>query len=131
MNDAAKSPPSVGDLLGSLVTETGTLVRQELHLASAEMGQKGKRAVLEVSTMLMGGALVHAGLLALIFGGVLALAAFVPMWMSGLAIGVVAMVVGYTVVGRALKALRELDPVPQRTVATLQQGKAFMKEQFR
>ena len=35
---------SVGELFGDLATETGTLVRQEIHLASRELSQKASHA---------------------------------------------------------------------------------------
>ena len=131
MTAEAKSAPSVGDLLGSLVKETGTLVRQEIHLASTEMGHKAKSAALDMGMVGVGGALAHAGLLSLICAVVLALGAFVPVWVSALAIGIVAIGGGYALVHRGLKALRELDPVPQKTLQTLQQDKIWMKEQLR
>ena len=51
---------SIGDLLKQLSQETGTLVRQEMALARAEMTAKGKRA--GVGAGMLGGAGV-AGLL--------------------------------------------------------------------
>ena len=131
MNEVAKSEPSIGALLGSLVSETGTLVRQEIHLASTEMGQKAKSAVLDLKVVATGGALVHAGLLCLIAAVILGLGTMVPMWISALIIGLAATGGGYALLRTGVKALRALDPVPQRTVQTLQQDKAWMKEQVR
>jgi hypothetical protein len=131
MNEVTKSAPSVGDLLTSLVDKTGTLVRQEIHLASTEMSQKAKTAALNMGTIGMGGALAHAGLLSILFALVLALGAFVPMWASALAIGLVAAGVGYALIRKGLAALRGLDPLPQKTLQTLNQDKAWMKEQLR
>ena len=109
MNEASHSPPTVGVLLGALATETGTLVRQEVRLASVEMGQKARSLVLDVGLLLLGGALGHAGVIAIIFGVVIALAAFIPPWVSALIIGVVAIAVGAALARRALEALRQLD----------------------
>jgi hypothetical protein len=129
MNEVAKSEPSIGALLGSLVSETGTLVRQEIHLASTEMGQKAKSAVVDLKFVAMGGALAHAGLLCLIAGVILGLGTIVPMWISAIVIGLGVTGGGYALLRTGVKALRELDPVPKRTVQTLQQYKAQMKEQ--
>jgi hypothetical protein len=131
MNEVTKSAPSVGDLLTSLVDKTGTLVRQEIHLASTEMGQKARTAVSNMGAIGMGGALAHAGVLSIMFALVLALGSFVPMWASALAVGLLAVGIGYALVRRGLSALRGLDPVPQKTLQTLNQDKAWMKEQFR
>ncbi len=134
MSAVAKSEanePSVGALLGSLVNETGTLVRQEIHLASAEMSQKAKRAVVDVGVVGMGGALLHAGVLALIAALILGLGTLVPMWIAAAVIGVVVAGAGFGILKKGMTALKEIDPVPQRTMATLQQDKAFLKEQAR
>jgi uncharacterized membrane protein YqjE len=131
MNEPTKSAPSVGELLTSLVAETGTLVRQEVHLASTEMGHKAKKAASDMGMVGLGGALAHAGILSLMFALVLGLGTFVPMWASALALGLVAVVVGYVLVRSGLTALRGLDPVPQKTLQTLNADKAWMKEQFR
>jgi hypothetical protein len=131
MNEVTKSAPSVGDLLTSLVSSTGTLVRQEIHLASTEMGHKAKSAALDMGVVGMGGALVHAGVLSVIFAVVLALGSFVPMWASAFVIGLVAVGGGYLLARRGLTALRGLDPVPQETLETLKADKGWMKEQLR
>jgi uncharacterized membrane protein YqjE len=131
MDEATKRPPTVGALLGALATETGTLVRQEVRLASTEMGEKARTVVLDLGLLLLGGALAHAGLLAIMAGVVIALAATVPPWASALVIGVAAVVIGYSLVQRALKALREIDPTPTKTFESLRNGKPMLKEQFR
>ncbi len=130
MNDVTKSPPTVGALLGTLAKETGTLVRQEVRLASAEMSEKAKSVALDVGLLLLGGALGHVGLIAIIFGVVIALAAFIPPWASALIIGVATVAIGFLLAYRGLKALRELDPKPTKTLETLRADKAILKEQF-
>lgn len=131
MNESTKSEPGVGVLLGSLVRDTGTLVRQEVHLATTEMGQKAKTSLHYIGVVGMGGALAHAGLLTLIAAIVVGLGTIVPMWLSALVIGLVALGAGAALVTSGLKALRGVDLVPARTVETLEQDKAWMKEQLR
>jgi len=131
MDDAAKSEPSIGTLLNSLVRDTGVLVRQEIQLASTEMGQKAKSATLQIGVAAMGGALAHAGLLALIAAVILGLGTLIPVWVSALIIGLVTAGAGLVLVRKGITALRELDPVPKRTVETLQQDRTWMKEQLR
>ncbi len=111
--------PSVGDLLGSLAQEASTLVRQEIHMASTEMGHKGKSAALDIGVMAVGVALAQAGLLCIVCAVVLTLGTVVPAWIPALIIGFGAMATGLTLAGRGLRSLRELDPVPRRTLGTL------------
>jgi len=131
MNEPVANAPGIGTLLGSLVNETGMLVRQEIHLASTEMGQKAKTAALELQAVALGGLLVHVGLLSLVAAVVLGLGTLIPMWISALILGALAVIGGGALVYTGLKSLKAVDPVPQRTIQTLQQDKVWMKEQFR
>jgi hypothetical protein len=131
MKESTKPPPTVGALLGSLAAETGTLVRQEIHLASTEMGHKAKHALADLGVVLMGGALVHAGLLFVLAGTVLVLGAFIPWWASAIGLGAVATGVGYALVRKGIAALHGLDPTPQKTIATLRRGTPVLKEHAR
>lgn len=131
MDPAAQSEASVSQLLGSLATETGSLVRQELQLATTEVGEKAKNAAADVAIVAAAGALFHAGLLALVFAVVVGLGTLVPMWISALIIGVVGMGSGYALVRRGLESLRGLDLVPQQALNAVRQDKVWMKEQVR
>ena len=128
MEESTKPPPTVGALLGSLATETGTLVRQEIHLASTEMGHKAKHALADIAAVLMGGALVHAGLMFALAGVVFALGAFIPWWASAIGLGVVAAGVGYALVRKGIDALEGLDPTPRKTLETLRRGTPVLEE---
>lgn len=129
MDESTKPLPTVGALLGSLATETGTLVRQEIHLASTEMGHKAKHALADVGTVVMGGALIYAGFLFALAGVVLALGVFVPWWASAIGLGVVAAGVGYAFVRKGIDALEGLDPAPRKTLATLRGRTPVLEEQ--
>lgn len=131
LHEPVKGEPGIGTLLGSLVSDTGMLVRQEIHLATTEMGQKAKTSAHHLGVVSMGGALAHAGLLTLIAAVVLGLGTLIPMWVSAMVIGIVAVGVGSALVMGGIKSLRALDPMPSRTVETLQQDKVWMKEQVR
>jgi hypothetical protein len=122
--------PSVSELLGALARNTGSLVRQEVQLASAEMTTKGKTAALQIGLISAGGALTHAGLLALMAGLVLALSGIIPMWISALVMGAAGLAIGYALMQHGFTALRKLDPVPIQTVKTLKEDGAWAKEQL-
>ncbi|MBV9851318.1 MAG: phage holin family protein, partial [Armatimonadetes bacterium] len=62
----AKTERSVGELLGDLMHETTTLVRQEITLAKNEMTQKASQAGRQAVSLAIGGAVAYAGLLAII-----------------------------------------------------------------
>ena len=82
MADVDVTDASMADLVQRLSQQTATLVRQEMHLAQAELKQKGKRA--GMGTGLLGGAGVIglAALGALVAALILVLGKAVDMWIS-------------------------------------------------
>ena len=122
---------SLGDLFAELARETSTLVRQEVKLAEAEMGDKITRAARHVATMVVGGALIYAGLLAIIAAVILAIgAAGVPWWFAALLVGVLIAAGGYLLVSQARAGLKQADVMPNRTIETLKEDREWAKEQI-
>jgi hypothetical protein len=111
---------SLGDLFAELSRETTTLVRQEINLATTEMTQKATRAGKDVGFLVVGGAVVYAGVLAIVAAIVLILGqAGVPWWLSALIVGVVVAGVGYVLIRRGLDNLKHEDMTPRQTIDTL------------
>ena len=82
---------SIGDLFSELANETGTLIRQEMALAQAEMTGKLTRAGKNAAFVAAGGAVGFAAFLTLLAAVVAGLSYFMPVWLSAL---IVAAVVG-------------------------------------
>lgn len=111
---------SLGDLFAELSRETTTLVRQEINLATTEMTQKATRAGKDVGFLVVGGAVVYAGVLAIVAAIVLILGqAGVPWWLSALIVGVVVAGIGYVLIRRGLDNLKHEDMTPRQTIDTL------------
>jgi hypothetical protein len=62
---SVKSEATVGQLIGALATDTGALVRQELHLAATELTETAGAAARNAGYVAAGGALLHIAILAL------------------------------------------------------------------
>ncbi len=120
---------SIGDLFAELTKETTTLVRQEVQLAKTEMSQKAAEVSKDVGFLGAGGAVAYAGLLAIIAGIILALGEVIPLWASALLVGLVIASVGYFLVRRGLKALKQVSPAPRQTMETLKEDKEWAKDQ--
>ncbi|MDP9351198.1 MAG: phage holin family protein [Chloroflexota bacterium] len=120
---------SLGELFAELTKETTTLVRQEVQLAKTEMSQKATEVSKDVGFLAAGGALAYAGLLAIIAGVVLALGEFIPLWVSALLVGLVVVGIGYYLVQKGLKALKQVSPAPEQTIQTLKEDKEWAKDQ--
>jgi len=124
---------SLGDLFSDLTRETSTLVRQEVALARAEISQKASRLGKDVGLIAAGGAVAYAGLILILFGVALGLAALgMSPWIAYLLVGIVAGLLGGMIARQGVKGvsgLKHADPVPHQTVETLKDDARWAKEQ--
>jgi uncharacterized membrane protein len=120
----------IGELVKELAGQTSTLVRQEIQLAQAEIGTKGKLAG-RGAGMLAGAAV--AGLLALIALTAVLVAALdtaMPLWLAALIATVLWAVIGAVLAARGRKELQHAaPPVPEQTVETVKEDIQWAKTQ--
>jgi hypothetical protein len=121
---------SLGELFAALASDTSTLVRQEVALAKTELTQNAARVGRRVGAVAVGGAFGYAALLALTAAAIIGLGRVIPLWAAALAVGVVLAVVAWWLVSGALRALRETDVAPRRTVETLKEDAQWLKDQM-
>lgn len=124
-----KRDQPLGELLGGLYRDTSALLRLEVELAKAEMGQKASRVGKNVGFLAAGGAVAYAGLLAIIAGIIGVLGLLVPVWLSALIVGIVVAGVGGLLVRSGLKTLQQEQLAPQRTIDTLKEDAEWMSDQ--
>lgn len=124
-----KEEQSIGDLFSELAGETGTLIRQEVALAQAELTSKATTAGKNVGFLVMGGAVAYAGMLAIVAGVILGLANFIPAWIAAILVGAVIGVAAYILISSALSALKNADLKPNETVDSLKEDAQWLKNQ--
>jgi uncharacterized membrane protein YqjE len=122
----------IGDLVKELSSQVSTLVRQEVELAKAEVGEKGKKA--GVGAGMYGG----AGVAALLMLGsltaflVLVLQIFLPEWAAALIVTLVWGVVAGVLVLRARRKMQEMgNPAPKQTIETVKEDIQWAKHPTR
>lgn len=121
---------SLGDLFADLASQTGTLMRQELRQAGTEMGQRVSGAGKDLTVLVVGAVVIHAGFLAVVAAIILGLDDLgLPAWAAALIVGLVLAGVGYAVIGRARSALQRADILPRQTMNNLREDQEWMKEQ--
>jgi len=120
---------SLGDLLSELAGQTGTLVRQEVALAQAEVTNKAVRAGKNVGSLVVGGAVAYIAALAIIAGVILLLAHVIAAWLSALLVGAVIGVAAYFMISSALADLRKMDPMPRNTIETIKEDAKWLKKE--
>jgi uncharacterized membrane protein YqjE len=122
---------SLGELFATLAQETSTLVRQEVQLAKAELTESASEAGRGIAFLLLGGAVVYAGFLAILAAIILALwNAGMDGWLAALVVGVVVAAIGAVMVMRARSSLDPSRLAPRKTVASLKEDTQWAKEQL-
>jgi hypothetical protein len=121
---------SVGELFSELAAETGTLIRQEVSLAQAEITKKASIAGKNIGYLAIGGAVGYAGLLAVIAGVIVGLSYFIPAWLAAVIVGASIAVVAYTFISSALTSLKNMDVKPTETVESIKEDAQWLKKQI-
>jgi hypothetical protein len=124
-----KEERSLGDLFSELMSETSTLVRQEVALAQVELTDKATKVGKNVGYLAVGGAVGYAAALLVLAGVVAILANFIPLWLSALIVGAAVGVVAYIMISSALAELRKTDLAPQETVQSIKEDAKWLKDQ--
>lgn len=130
---AQQQPPQTDEPLGALVhrlsEQIPELVRSELRLAQAELTEKGKRAGLGVGMFSAAGLLAVLGLATLVATAVLALDLVLPTWAAALVVAVALFVLAGLVALVGKKEVQQATPpAPERTIASVKQDVAAVKE---
>lgn len=127
---SADQAHSVGDLLAGLTSDLTTLLRQEIQLARAETTEKVSQMTQSVVWMAAGGMVAYAGFLAVLSAVIVGLAVFMPLWLSALIVGVVVIVIGAVLIQSGRSRLKQLSVVPERTIESIQEDAALVKEKI-
>lgn len=110
---------SLGELFSDLTRDVGTLVRQEVQLATSEMSQKVKTAGKDIGLLVGGGLVAYAGFIVLLGALAILIGNFLPLWVATLIVAVVVMAVGAVLVMQGKNALSNLDMKPRKTMQTI------------
>ena len=117
----------LGEIVAEVSEKASLLVRQEIELAKAELGEKGKKAGQGAG---MFGAAGFAGYMVLMFLSFALWWALENVMDAGLAALIVAVLWGIAAaVGLSMgrKALKQVNPKPERTVDTLSEVPGALK----
>ena len=124
-----KDERSLGDLFSELAAETGTLVRQEVALAQAEITTKATVVGKNVGFLAVGGAIGYAALLAVLAGVILGLSYFMPAWIAAILVGAVVGVAAFVLISSALAELKKTNLKPEETVESIKEDAQWLKDQ--
>lgn len=129
VKEVAKEERSLGDLFSELAGETGTLVRQEVALAQAELTQKATKIGKNVGYLVVGGAVAYAALLALLTALIIGLGTLIGYGFSALVVGIIVAIAAVILIMSALSTLKNTDIAPQQTIETMKEDAKWLKDQ--
>jgi Putative Actinobacterial Holin-X, holin superfamily III len=119
----------VADLIKQLTEQTKTLVSQEIELAKAELGEKGKKAGIGAGMFGGAGLFGLSAFATLTACLVLVLATAMEAWLAAL---IVTLLYGAIAGGLALSGKKKVQeavpPVPEQTVDTVKEDVKWTKE---
>ena len=126
-----KAERSLSTLLSDLASETVELLRQELALFKAELQEKLSKAGIGAAALAAAALIAFSGWLFLLLAAVFALDLVLPIWAAALIVGalVVAVAVALALYGKS--RLRADALTPERTMRSLREDQAWIKERFR
>jgi xanthine/uracil permease len=119
---------SLGDLVAGVTNDLATLMRQEIQLARAETMEKISQTTRSLVWIAAGGMVAYAGVIGLLIAAIVGLAAFMPLWVSAVIVGLVVLVIGFLLIQSGRNQLKNMSVVPERTVASIQEDAAMVKE---
>lgn len=121
---------SLGELFGDLSQKASLLARQEVQLAKIEMKQKVTAASSEIVTIVIGGFLANAALLAFAAALIAGLALFIDLWLAALIVSVLFALVAALLISKGVAALKAMSPLPEQTMTTLREDKEWLAQQM-
>jgi putative superfamily III holin-X len=140
-DDAAAAPETAGqppaaersaaELLSDLADETSFLLRHELALFKTELGQRLTRAGHGAIALAIAAVIVFSGWCALLAAAMLGLAMIVPPWLAALVVALANLSVGAGLLYFARTRLGPRSLALRRTVRSLREDAAWLKERVR
>ena len=118
---------SVGELISDISNDLSQLFRQEVELAKAELKQEASKA--GKAAGMLGGA-AFAGYLAVVllsFALVFALSNVMDGGWAALIVAVIWAIIGAVLYANGRKKLKDVEPVPRRTVDTIKEDAQWLK----
>ncbi|WP_419899132.1 phage holin family protein [Roseomonas sp. USHLN139] len=129
-SDNARGLP---DLVGNLLEQTTTLLRQEIQLARAEFSEKMARVVQAAVAIGLAAAMLLAAVVILLQAVVAALVDHggLQPWLAGVIVGLVVALVAWLMLRSGQARLRAASLVPERTATQLSRDASLAKEAVR
>ncbi len=129
---APQSQRGLVALFSDLWRETSTLVHEEAELAKAELSEKVSQVGTGATEMAVGGLIVFAGFIVLLFAAVNGLAMILPpehaAWLAPLIVGLAVMVMGFIALAHGKHEMSAESLTPHRSMESLRRDAQLARE---
>ena len=122
---------SVSDVLQDIVGNLQQIIRNEFRLARVEINEKVVRAKEPAAILASGVVIGLYGFGFLLLALVYALSIVIPPWLAALLVSIVLAIGAVILVASGRNALKQVDPVPEKTVQTVKENVQWAKEQIK
>jgi membrane glycosyltransferase len=110
---------SATDILQDVVRDMGEVVRGEVRLAKAEISEKATKAGKAGGSFGVAALCGVVGFACMVLAGVAALALVMPVWLAALLMSILLVCIAGAAYAGGKAKMKEIDPVPERTVQTI------------
>jgi uncharacterized membrane protein YqjE len=123
--------PSLGDIVVGLTDDITTLMRKEVELAKAEMQESIQEGAQAGGMVAAGGLLAYSGLLFILAAIAIALGQWWDnYWLGAAVVGLVAGILGWSILNGGLKQLKQVSLVPRQTISSISRDAKMAKEKL-
>ncbi len=123
--------PTLATLVGGIVTDLQTLIRQELQLARREVQQEFDKAKIGIACLAAGAGLLALAVIPLLFMVVHLISHYttIPLWGSFGIVGGGFAVLGAVLIAAGVAKVRQVHVVPPQTAQTMRENVQWIQNQ--
>jgi type IV secretory pathway TrbD component len=122
--------PSLGALIGELIADAQDLIRGEVALAKQELKEEARAAGTGLGLMVGAAALGLVGAIFVGFTLTYALALVLDLWLAALIVAGIYLIGAFILFTLGKRHLQRVAPVPRRTIESLKEDRAWVKQQI-
>jgi uncharacterized membrane protein YqjE len=131
MSTAPQLQRKVSDVLQDIAANIQQIIRSEVVLAKVEVKETAQKASKPAAVLVAGTLLGLYGLGFLLLAAVYGLSLVMAPWLAALVVGAVLATVGGILVAKSRTALKQIKPVPTKTVQTVRENVQWAKDRIK
>lgn len=117
----------MSQVLQDILQNVQDLIRSEFRLAKAELGQDARQAAASAVWVAAGAVCGLSAWLFLLWTAAFAAAEVMPMWAASLTVAVVMGLAATLLLALGRRRIKRLDPMPERTVASMKENLQWIR----